>query len=143
MPDPDPVPDPEPSAARATPRALVITVAGLGILLGLVALLILGSRLAGAGSVSSPILTSATPTAASPAALTPTPTLATGPAAAGVQSWTDLNGGECLDAFTSAWQAQYVVVDCALPHAAQLIVRAPIDASLASPYPGDAASSLP
>jgi hypothetical protein len=141
-----PIPEPSGTAAGATPRWLVATVLGLGILLGLVALFVLGTRL-GNVPVAAPVPTSSSPVAPTTNPSTPSPAAAsapaTGPVPAGVHGWAELRGGECLDPFTSAWQARYTVVDCGLPHAAQLIARAPIEASAAAPFPGEEAIVAP
>jgi hypothetical protein len=77
---------------------------------------------------------------------TPTPTPdaaaeATTPAAPGEHPWTDLAGGECVDPFTSPWADTFTVVDCAAPHAAQLVGKPVLSTDPAAPYPGEAAIS--
>lgn len=121
------MPTPRQPAGHAVPRGILMTVLGVGILLGLVALFIVGGRLAGAGS--------AVPSAAPSAAPSPSASAA----GESFTGWADLVGGECVDPYTSAWQNLYIVVDCAASHTGQLIARVPIEAGPAAPYPGEAA----
>lgn len=78
------------------------------------------------------------------AAVAPTvpkfPAISVSPRSAGVWSWDELNGGECIDNYTDATQDTYEVVDCGVPHEAQLVRVGDLrkDASLPI-YPGDAA----
>ena len=104
---------------------------GLVALLALLALFMLGQRLAGAPAAAP----SPTPTA-SP---TPEPTAAvpeTGPLPPGEYEWDQLLGGECLAPFESAWQERYTVVDCGTPHPAQMLVRGQFDDAADAAYPG-------
>jgi hypothetical protein len=98
-------------------QRILLTVLGsmLAVLL-LVALFFLGIRLPGLLGPSQAAPTpSATPT-------TPVdPAVAVGPVVPGDYHWDQLLGGECLDPFQSPWQDDYTVVDCAVPHAAQLV----------------------
>jgi len=82
-----------------------------------------------------------TPTATAQPTPTPTPdpAAATGPLAVGVHPWTALRGGECLNPFGSPWDETFTVVDCASPHAAQLIARVSLNPDPAAAYPGEAA----
>jgi hypothetical protein len=53
--------------------------------------------------------------------------------------WDELRGGECLEPFTSAWERTFTVVDCAVPHPAQMTYRGTFaDAAV---WPGEAALS--
>ncbi|MWB99520.1 hypothetical protein GB864_13300, partial [Agromyces sp. MMS17-SY077] len=103
---------------------------------GLVALLILlvvwwfGFRQTGTDD------TAAGPTETSEAA-DPAPTAAQAPG--GTYRWDALFGGECLDPFTSAWDTEFAVVDCAAPHAAQLVYRGTIVAEEGAAFPGEEA----
>jgi hypothetical protein len=77
---------------------------------------------------------SAAPAApATPAA--PAPAVS-GPAAPGTHPWSDLHGGECLASFQNAWQQTYDVVDCATPHAAQLVSTGALAGAAGSAFPG-------
>ncbi|WP_378148526.1 septum formation family protein [Cnuibacter sp. UC19_7] len=109
---------------------------------GIVLLFVLGTRAGGGGSgpaldaAPAPTVTvTATPTPTAPEAA-PQPTVQAPP---GTHPWTDLAGGECLDPFTSPWAEELTVVDCAQPHAAQLVGRPVISSDPAASYPGEAA----
>ena len=143
----DPVDAPGGAGARpATPRWLVVVVAVLAAVFIVVLFFVLGRHLPwfGGPGVVAPTSTptvSATPTATAEPTPTPTPepVAETGPLAAGVHPWTELRGGECLDPFTSPWDESFTVVDCAAPHAAQLITRVSLNPDPAATYPGEAA----
>jgi hypothetical protein len=124
--------------------------AALGVAL-LVVIFFFGMRFAG-GTVPAEGSASPTPSDASAAASphpspSPTPTApplvaapaASGPVAPGVHAWNELQGGECLSGFTSAWDAQFTVVDCGTDHTAQLVTRQAFTDDPAAPYPGEAA----
>jgi hypothetical protein len=110
---------PPPPRGFGTPQKVLAGVGGG--LLALIALFLLGTRL--------PDLLGPAPAVATPTP-TPTPTrvpLATGPVPPGTYDWDELLGGECLepyDAAAGAWAEEYTVVDCAMPHGAQLVYRA-------------------
>jgi hypothetical protein len=136
-------------ARPATPRWLAIAVAVLASVFVVVLFFVIGRHLPwfdGSGTAS-PTFTptvSATPDAVP--TLTPTPTAAPepdpaapGPAAVGVHPWTDLRGGECIDPFGSPWDEAFTVVDCATPHAAQLIAQVSLGDDPAAVYPGEGA----
>jgi hypothetical protein len=61
------------------------------------------------------------------------------PAALGVQQWDALFGTECVDPFPSPWEREFTVVDCAVPHAAQLVARGVYAGDASAPYPGEQA----
>lgn len=44
-----------------------------------------------------------------------------GPVKPGTYAWDELLGGECIEPYDSAYQAEYTVVECTEPHAAQLV----------------------
>lgn len=75
------------------------------------------------------------------------PTIEVNPRPAGVWSWDELNGGECLDDYddanpltNDAFQDSYTVVDCADPHEAQLVRVGDLRTDAGIPiYPGDSA----
>ena len=79
------------------------------------------------------------PTASAPA--TPTlPTIAVSPRPAGVWSWDELNGGECIEPYTGPTQDSFTVVDCDTPHSAQLVRVGDLRKDASMPiYPGDQA----
>ena len=80
----------------------------------------------------------ATPAAAPEPTETATPTVPTATQPPGEYPFNQLFGGECLDPFVDAWAKTYTVVDCATPHAAQLVYAGDlaIDGTYPS-YPGD------
>ena len=55
-----------------------------------------------------------------------------------MHAWNTLFGGECIDPFESAWAEEFTVVDCAAPHAAQLVYRGDLPGDAAAPFPGEA-----
>lgn len=108
----------------------VVTVA----VLVLAGLFLLGTRLPG-------ILTAApaatpTPTQTPTPTPTPTPASTAGPQLAGTYDWSDLRGGECISPFVSAWQQKFTVVDCAVPHYAQVMSTGSLSTDTAAAYPG-------
>ncbi|GMA28802.1 septum formation family protein [Arenivirga flava] len=108
---------------------------GLVALLALLGLFWLGvqSPWSAAAPAPSPSATSATPTPTP----TPEPTEEpiVGPVAPGTYAWDELGGGECLDPFPGPWEEEYTVVDCAQPHAAQLVSLTELGQE-SDPYPG-------
>ncbi|TQO20158.1 putative regulator of septum formation [Rhodoglobus vestalii] len=112
------------------PRGQLIAIsiaAGLVAALALAALFLAGTRIGDslpAVAVSTPIPTDSS---------TAVPTV--GPLPAGTHGWNTLLGGECLEPFESAWQDEYTVIDCAEPHAGQLLVRGEFDDVVSAPYP--------
>lgn len=122
--------------------AILASVVVLAVVL-LVLAFFVGSRLGAPAEVAAP---APAPTASSSPTPTPTPDATVAPvvvpgglAAPGLHEWTDLAGGECLDPYTSPWDRQFQVVDCAVPHHAQLLVRGTYPGDAAAPYPGEAA----
>lgn len=114
-----------PEEQVALRQRLMLTVGGI-----LVALVAVGAWLAGA-LVATP---AATPTPTETAA----PALPTGTQPPGEYPFAQLYGGECIEPFVDAWAATFTVVDCAAPHAAQLVYSGDlaIDGTYPS-YPGD------
>lgn len=111
------------------PAAIVVVA-----VLVLAGLFVAGTRLPGilsaapsATSVETPTLTP-TPT--------PTPTSTSGPQLAGTYDWFDLRGGECVNPWVSAWQQKFTVVDCSVPHGAQVMSRGTLGDDPAAGYPG-------
>jgi len=140
---------PPPPSGFGTPQKVLAGVGGgLLAVIALIALFLLGTRL--------PDLLGPAPAVATPTP-TPTPTriaaLPIGPVEPGTYDWDELLGGECLEPYdvtTGAWAEEYTVVDCAVPHAAQMVFRAWFPAEPADPedpeaepvwgaYPGAAA----
>jgi hypothetical protein len=56
----------------------------------------------------------------------------------GVHPWNQLFGGECLEPFDGPWAEEFTVVDCAMPHTAQLVLRGEVSTDDAAPFPGEA-----
>lgn len=79
---------------------------------------------------------------------TPEPTATEDPGATatrepGAWAWNQLFGGECVDPFPGAWAESFDVVDCATPHAAQLVAVGDLADSTGGTFPGvDQAASL-
>jgi hypothetical protein len=46
-------------------------------------------------------------------------------------------GGECIDPYGSPWDEEFTVVDCAAPHAAQLVYRGILEGETGAAYPGE------
>jgi hypothetical protein len=112
-------------------KILMGVAGGLVAALALVALFVLGTRLA--------VLMPPPAVAASPSP-SPSPSasggpLAIGPVAPGLHRWDELLGGECLEPFESAWQDEYTVVQCTAPHAAQHVSRGVFDDPEGTAYP--------
>jgi hypothetical protein len=126
---------PAPGVSRLQ-RVLLIVLGSALAILAIIALFFLGMRL--------PDLLGPSPTVAGPTG-TPSPSaspsIPLGPVAPGEYAWNELLGGECLDPFESAWQDRYTVVDCAVPHPAQMIDRGviPEPAQAVDLYPGEEA----
>ncbi len=107
-------------------------------MLVIVGLFFLGQALGGtpvaAPTASAPASASATPTP------TPTPTPEpTAPQPAGVHAWDTMFGSECLEPYTSPWDEEFTVVDCATPHTAQLVYRGTLEGETGSAFPGEEA----
>ncbi|WP_309713073.1 hypothetical protein [Pseudolysinimonas sp.] len=114
---------PPPPSNFGTPQKVLAGVGGgLLAVIALIALFLLGTRLPDLLGPAPAVVASPTPT--------PTPTrtpLAIGPVEPGTYDWDELLGGECLEPYdveTGAWAEEYTVVDCATPHAAQMVFRA-------------------
>jgi hypothetical protein len=139
-----------PPSRRRDPRntRLIFIVAGaLAVILVLIGLFAIGTRLPSLFGAAAPT-TKSTAAASSSATPTPTPTPTptvtpkpAGPAAAGVQAWDALGGGECIEPYTTPWAESFTVVDCATPHTAQMVYTALISADIAAAYPGTDALS--
>jgi hypothetical protein len=128
---------PPPPSGFGTPQKVLAGVGGgLLAVIALIALFLLGTRL--------PDLLGPAPAVATPTP-TPTPTriaaLPIGPVEPGTYDWDELLGGECLEPYdvtTGAWAEEYTVVDCAVPHSAQMVYRAWFPPEPADPEDPDA-----
>jgi hypothetical protein len=116
-------------------RQKVLLWVGIGVVaaLALVALFLMGTRI-GAGKAV-PVTSHSTKAAASTA---PKPSATTGPLAPGAYSWKALNGGECIQPFSSPWAGKFTVVDCAKDHHAQLILKGTLPDAASAAYPSAA-----
>ena len=124
----------EPREPLGTAQKVLLWVAGgLVAALALVGLFMVGTQLS---ALIPPPPVAAEPTVA-PVVVDAQPP-AVGPVAPGDYAWSELLGGECVDPFVSAWQEQYTVVDCAAPHAAQLVFHGYFGDEAYAPYPGEA-----
>ncbi|TFD20426.1 hypothetical protein [Cryobacterium sp. TMS1-13-1] len=118
--------------------SLVWTAVGLLAAIVLAGLFYLGQRL-----VASPVPVAAPTQSASP---TPTPTPSPTPTPeitamqpAGVHEWNTLFSGECLEPYVSPWEEDFMVVDCAASHTAQLVFRGDFGGDATTAFPGEAA----
>jgi len=125
-------------------RILFSLAGALAVVLVLIGLFALGTRIPSLFRAAQPVPVSTASHPASPSPKptptpTPTPTVTPKPAAAvgpGVHPWDTLGGGECIQPFTNVWAQEFTVVDCATPHAAQLVYTNLLSADPAAPYPG-------
>lgn len=135
-------PAPPRSPASKQTRSLLLVAGALAVVLLLVGLFALGMAipsLLGAPSAKQPAAGDASAMSTAPAAATPAPTItpkAATAAGAGVHSWHSLGGGECIEPYTGPWADTFTVVDCAAPHAAQLLYTNLFSADPAASYPG-------
>jgi hypothetical protein len=124
---------PAPTGGGSRPpliRILIWVAVGLLATVVLLGFYFLGQNLA---SPAAPVAASASPTPTP----TPTPTSTT-TQLAGVHAWDTLNGGECLEPYVSPWEEDFTVIDCAEPHAAQLVYVGTF-AEAAGDFPGEEA----
>ena len=125
-------------------RILFSLAGALAVVLVLIGLFALGTRIPSLfrAAQPAPVSTASRPASPSPKPTptpTPTPTVTPKPAAAvgpGVHPWDTLGGGECIQPFSNVWAQEFTVVDCATPHAAQLVYTNLLSADPAAPYPG-------
>jgi hypothetical protein len=114
-----------------TQKVLLAVAGGLVGVLALVALFLVGTKIELPEAAPAPENTGvAAPVAAPPPV---------GPIAAGSHAWSELLGTECVDPYESAWAETYTVVDCTVPHAAQMVFRGTFDDETYAAYPGEEA----
>jgi hypothetical protein len=118
----------------STQKALMGVAAGLIAALILVGLFFLGQHL-GTAAAAVPV-PKATGSAAS---ATPTPAGTGGPVAPGVRQWSALQGGECIQPFTSAWADSFTVVACTADHDAEMVFKGTLPAGSDAQYPSASA----
>jgi len=111
-------------------KILMWVAGGLVAALALVALFMLGTRLAQLQPAPA-VAPSPTPSASA----TGSPVVL-GPVEPGEYVWDELLGGECLEPWESAWQDRYTVVDCTKPNTAQMVHKGEFDDLGDAPYPG-------
>jgi len=124
---------PSPNSTR-TPltqaqKTMIWVAGGLVVVLFLIALYLLSFRV-GEQTATREAAESVPTTTSQPVA----PVDAVGPVDPGTHAWNELLGGECIDPFDSAWDTEFTVVECDDEHAAQMLVRAEIEAD--TPFPG-------
>jgi hypothetical protein len=120
----------EPRAPLATSQKALMGVAvGLIGVLMLIGLFFIGEHL-GAASAATPS-SSTTPGSTT----TPTPAGSGGPASPGVQQWSALQGGECIQPFSSAWAVTFTVVTCSDNHDAQMVFKGKLSDADNTGYP--------
>ncbi|HEX6954543.1 MAG TPA: septum formation family protein [Agromyces sp.] len=112
---------------RSPVKLLAWIAGGLAAVLLVVAGVSFASQLLG-GSGGEPVADEAPAAVAEPTAIQPP----------GVHAWNQLFGGECLEPFGGPWADEFTVVDCAAPHAAQLVLRGEVSTDEAAPFPGEA-----
>lgn len=115
-----------------TQKVLLWVAGGLVAALALVGIFMAGTRLS---DTLLPEPQAAEPSVAPSVAAEAQP-LVLGPVAPGEYDWDALLGTECLDPFVSAWEEKFTVVDCAAPHAAQLVFHGFFADESFAPYPG-------
>lgn len=113
------------AGGRHNPKLLWWVAGGLVLLVVVVAVFFFGSKFG-----------AQPPAASSSPGASPVVTAAASP---GVHAWDALFGGECLNPYTSPWQNEFTVVDCASPHAAQLVYRGSFGGDAAAAFPGEQA----
>jgi hypothetical protein len=112
----------------ASQKVLMGVAAGLIGVLILIALFFLGQHLGAAQAATpKPVKTGSV--------ATPTPAGTGGPAAPGVQQWTALQGGECIQPFSSAWAQTFTVVACTADHDAEMVFKGKLPDSSSVAYP--------
>jgi hypothetical protein len=122
-------PEREPRGPLPTSQKVLMGVAGglIGVLI-LIAMFFLGQHL-GSAQAAEP-----KPSKTGSSA-TPTPAGTGGPAAPGVQQWTALQGGECIQPFSSAWAQTFTVVACSADHDAEMVFKGKLPDSSSVAYP--------
>ncbi len=139
-PAPSPRTVPSTSAPRpplAPAQRVLLWIAGLLVVaIALVALFVLGTRIAARSPEAKPenITQPTVPTSSSEPV---TPPADGAPALEpGVHPWNALAGGECIEPFGSAWEEEFTVVGCGSDHGAQLVARGALDEPEGAAFPG-------
>jgi hypothetical protein len=133
VPPPSAVVEPElrePREPLSRSQKVLMSIAGALIaVLILVGLYFFGQHL-GAAAALAPA-----PKGTGTASATPTPAGTGGPVAPGVQQWSALQGGECIQPFSSAWAVTFTVVACTADHDAEMVFKGTLPASSKAKYP--------
>jgi hypothetical protein len=127
------VPVPDRAARTSFPknRTLLLWAAGAAIALLVFAVLFaVGTRIG-----TAPVPGAASKSVA-PSPVSSPSSSKSGPASPGVRLWSDLRGGECIDPYTNPFAQKFTVVDCAVPHPAQLVVRGTFPGEATAAWPG-------
>jgi hypothetical protein len=69
---------------------------------------------------------------------TATPAGTGGPATPGVQQWTALQGGECIQPFSTSWALTFTVVACTSDHDAEMVFKGSLPDTSDTKYPSAA-----
>ncbi len=110
-------------------KALMAVAGGLIVVLILIGMFFLGQHIGSASAAAPASAGKGTSTN------TPTPAGSGGPASPGVQEWSALQGGECIQPFSSAWAATFTVVNCSSDHDAQMVFKGKLPDSADTAYP--------
>jgi hypothetical protein len=120
----------EPRAPLSTAQKILMAVAaGLIAVLILLGLFFLGRHL-GEAAAQVPV-----PVKSHGATAVPTPAGTGGPAAPGTQQWSALQGGECIQSFSSAWAQTFAVVSCTADHGAEMVFKGKLPDGKEVAYP--------
>ncbi len=130
-----------PAPGAGVPRPVLWLAGALLMVVVLVGLFFLGTRLGGGAplAASSPSAVPSSSERLEASAAAPVAVLPDGIQPPGQYEWSQLGGGECIAPFTSAWDESFTVVDCAGPHAAQLVLRSNYGDNVGVEFPGEAA----
>ncbi len=134
QPDPGVAPPPPPGGIPRNQKVLMWIAGGLVGVLALVALFLVGTRIAGTFGPSPAVEADPTPSATAPVELPVGAPIV--PLEPGTYRWDQLLGGECLEPYESPWQDEYTVVACTEPHAGQLVARGLFAEIEGQSYPG-------
>ena len=133
--------DPTPAGLSRRGWILLVSVtAGVMLAAAAVAVIATAAPAGHAGAVATPTSDNASPhvptnPGPTPLRLPPRPT-ATQVATVPSRPVESLQPGDCLQVYTSQWEAAYPVVDCAAPHIAQLLSRGALPQPSAASFPG-------
>lgn len=125
-------PDRPPRAPLTTTQKILMGVAGgLVAALILIAMFFVGEHI-GSASAATPVTSST-----SGSTTVPKPAGTGGPAAPGNQLWSALQGGECIQSFSSAWAITFAVVGCSANHDAEMVFKGTLPDAAETSYPSN------